>query len=161
MFRAFSYLCAMLTKRIILSWALLLLLATAAMELGEWDFSRANINKVYRMMERFAIEHYLSGLSQMEVLYETEKIAQLYQVPTGEIGMPEHRRIGSGGHRATSGLTSVQTMFFPSFVKAQDTLLVPFWRFYMSMQQKTIDSKLITLNFFVPLHPFSKRHKKL
>ena len=49
------------------------LLAHIYAELDELDLAHAYINKVYRMMERFATEHYQSGLSQMEVLYETEK----------------------------------------------------------------------------------------
>ena len=49
------------------------LLAQIYTELGEKDLARAYINKVYQVMERSATEHYQSGLSQMEVLYETEK----------------------------------------------------------------------------------------
>ena len=49
------------------------LLAHIYTELGEKDSARVFIDKVYRMMERFATEHYQSGLSQMEVLYESEK----------------------------------------------------------------------------------------
>jgi signal transduction histidine kinase len=49
------------------------LLADIYTELGEKAKAREYINKVYQMMERFATDHYQSGLSQMEVVYETEK----------------------------------------------------------------------------------------
>lgn len=49
------------------------LLAQIFTELGDKDSARVYINKVYNLMQRFATEHYQSGLSQMEVLYETEK----------------------------------------------------------------------------------------
>lgn len=59
------------------------LLAQIYTELGNKDSARVYINKVYHLMRRFATEHYQSGLSQMEVLYETEKkqaaIEQLQQ----------------------------------------------------------------------------------
>ena len=51
------------------------LLAQVYAELGDALHARAYINKVYSMMERFATDHYQSGLSQMQVLYETEKKA--------------------------------------------------------------------------------------
>lgn len=41
--------------------------------MGEAEQASAGIQKVYSGMEHFATEHYQSGLSQMEVLYETEK----------------------------------------------------------------------------------------
>ena len=44
-------------------------------------YARKYMNKAYDLMNRYATDHYQSGLSQMEVLYETEKkearIAQL------------------------------------------------------------------------------------
>ena len=49
------------------------LLAEIYAELGDAAHARTYINKVYRMMERFATSHYQSALSQMQVLYETEK----------------------------------------------------------------------------------------
>ncbi len=51
------------------------LIAQAYAELGDGPNARAYINKVYGMMERFATSHYQSALSQMQVLYETEKKA--------------------------------------------------------------------------------------
>lgn len=50
-----------------------LLLAQIYTELGQKEQARLYINKVYEMMNRYATDHYQSGLSQMEVLYETEK----------------------------------------------------------------------------------------
>ena len=49
------------------------LLANICMQLGQKDEASRYIKKVRTMMERFATHHYQSGLSQMEVLYETEK----------------------------------------------------------------------------------------
>ena len=58
-----------------------MLLAEIYTELGDKEKAREYMNKVYDMMSRYATDHYQSGLSQMEVLYETEKkeaqIAQL------------------------------------------------------------------------------------
>ena len=58
-----------------------MLLAEIYTELGQKEKAREYMNKVYDMMSRYATDHYQSGLSQMEVLYETEKkeaqIAQL------------------------------------------------------------------------------------
>ncbi|MBQ7427607.1 MAG: hypothetical protein IJV20_10220, partial [Prevotella sp.] len=58
-----------------------MLLAEIYTELGDKEKAREYINKVFDMMSRYATDHYQSGLSQMEVLYETEKkeaqIAQL------------------------------------------------------------------------------------
>ena len=50
-----------------------LLLAQIYTELGHKDEARRYINKMYDMMNRYATSHYQSGLSQMAVLYETEK----------------------------------------------------------------------------------------
>ncbi len=50
-----------------------MLLTQIYTELGQKDKSRAYMNKVYGLMNRYATDHYQSGLSQMEVLYETEK----------------------------------------------------------------------------------------
>ena len=49
------------------------LLAQIYAELGDRANARVYVNKVYSMMERFAASHYQSALSQMQVLYETEK----------------------------------------------------------------------------------------
>ena len=49
------------------------MIAQIYVELGDKANARVYINKVVRMMERFATENYQSALSQMEVLYETEK----------------------------------------------------------------------------------------
>ena len=49
------------------------LLAEIYTELGQRDKAREYIQKMYDMMTRYATDHYQSGLSQMEVLYETEK----------------------------------------------------------------------------------------
>ena len=49
------------------------LLAQIYTELGQKEKARLYINKVYELMTRYATDHYQSGLSQMEVLYETEK----------------------------------------------------------------------------------------
>lgn len=49
------------------------LLAQIYIELGDKQKAKEYTNKIRTMMERFATEHYQSGLSQMEVLYETEK----------------------------------------------------------------------------------------
>ena len=50
-----------------------MLLAEIYTELGQKEKAREYMNKVYDMMSRYATDHYQSGLSQMEVLYETEK----------------------------------------------------------------------------------------
>ena len=49
------------------------LLATISNELGDKQATRSYINKVCALMNRFATEYYQSGISQMEVLYETQK----------------------------------------------------------------------------------------
>ena len=49
------------------------MLAQIYMELGNKAEARLYINKVRTMMDHFATSHYQSGLSQMEVLYETKK----------------------------------------------------------------------------------------
>ena len=54
------------------------LLAEIYTEVGQKEKARAYINKVYDMMNQYATDHYQSGLSQMEVLYETrQKEAQI------------------------------------------------------------------------------------
>jgi len=50
-----------------------MMLAEIYTELGQKEKAREYMNKVYDMMSRYATDHYQSGLSQMEVLYETEK----------------------------------------------------------------------------------------
>ena len=50
-----------------------MLVAEIYSELGQKEQARAYISKVYDMMNQYATDHYQSGLSQMEVLYETEK----------------------------------------------------------------------------------------
>ena len=58
-----------------------MLLAEIYTELGQKEKARAYMNKVYDMMNRYATDHYQSGLSQMEVLYETrQKEAQIAQL---------------------------------------------------------------------------------
>ena len=58
-----------------------MMLAEIYTELGQKEKAREYMTKTYDMMSRYATDHYQSGLSQMEVLYETEKkeaqIAQL------------------------------------------------------------------------------------
>ena len=55
-----------------------MLLAEIYTELGQKEKAREYMNKVYDMMNRYATDHYQSGLSQMEVLYETrQKEAQI------------------------------------------------------------------------------------
>ena len=49
------------------------LLAEIYAELGQKEKAREYIRKMYDVMTRYATDHYQSGLSQMEVLYETEK----------------------------------------------------------------------------------------
>ena len=49
------------------------LIATLYMQTGQWEKATLYMKKIRRMMERFATEGYQSGLSQMEVIYETEK----------------------------------------------------------------------------------------
>ncbi len=49
------------------------MLADIYIELGQKEKAREMMNRVYTIMNRFANEHYQSGLTQMEVLYETEK----------------------------------------------------------------------------------------
>ena len=49
------------------------LLAEIYTQLGQKDKASLYINKMYDVMTRYATDHYQSGLSQMEVLYETEK----------------------------------------------------------------------------------------
>ena len=49
------------------------LIATLYMQTGQWEKATLYMKKMRRMMERFATEGYQSGLSQMEVIYETEK----------------------------------------------------------------------------------------
>ena len=50
-----------------------MLLAEICTELGQKNKAREYMNKVYDLMNQYATDHYQSGLSQMEVLYETEK----------------------------------------------------------------------------------------
>ena len=50
-----------------------MLLAQIYTELGQKENAHEYINKVYDLMNQYATDHYQSGLSQMEVLYETEK----------------------------------------------------------------------------------------
>lgn len=58
-----------------------LLLAEIYTELGQKEKAREYIQKMHNVMTRYATDHYQSGLSQMEVLYETrqkeERIATL------------------------------------------------------------------------------------
>lgn len=58
-----------------------MLLAEIYTELGQKEKAREYMSKVYNLMNRYATDHYQSGLSQMEVLYETaqkeSEIAQL------------------------------------------------------------------------------------
>ena len=55
-----------------------MLLAEIYTELGQKEKAREYMNKAYDMMNRYATDHYQSGLSQMEVLYETRpKEAQI------------------------------------------------------------------------------------
>jgi len=49
------------------------LLAEIYMEMGQKQKARQMMHTAHRLMSRFATEHYQSGLSQMAVLYETEK----------------------------------------------------------------------------------------
>ena len=49
------------------------MLAEIYTQLGQKDKASLYINKAYEVMTRYATDHYQSGLSQMEVLYETEK----------------------------------------------------------------------------------------
>ena len=49
------------------------MLAEIYTQLGQKDKASLYIDKVYEVMTRYATDHYQSGLSQMEVLYETEK----------------------------------------------------------------------------------------
>ena len=49
------------------------LLAEIYTQLGQKDKAREYLQKMYDVMTRYATDHYQSGLSQMEVLYETEK----------------------------------------------------------------------------------------
>jgi len=60
------------------------LLAQIHMELGDKEKAVLYINKVREMMERFATEHYQSGLSQMEVLYETKQKQEAIEQLTRE-----------------------------------------------------------------------------
>lgn len=57
------------------------MLAEIYTQLGQKDKASLYINKAYDLMNRYATDNYQSDLSQMEVLYETEKkearIAQL------------------------------------------------------------------------------------
>ena len=48
-------------------------LAQIYMELGKKEKAKSYINKIYNDMEQFASSDYQSGLSQMEVIYETKK----------------------------------------------------------------------------------------
>ena len=50
-----------------------MLLAEIYTELGQKTLAREYMNKAFGLMNRYATDHYQSGLSQMEVLYETEK----------------------------------------------------------------------------------------
>ena len=55
-----------------------LLLAEIYTELGQKEKAREYIQKMHNVMTRYATDHYQSGLSQMEVLYETrQKEAQI------------------------------------------------------------------------------------
>ena len=42
-------------------------------ELGQKEMARKYMNNAYDIMNRYATDHYQSGLSQMKVLYQTEK----------------------------------------------------------------------------------------
>jgi len=48
-------------------------LAEIYIQLGQPEKARQMVGRMYDLMNRFANEHYQSGLTQMEVLYETEK----------------------------------------------------------------------------------------
>jgi signal transduction histidine kinase len=50
-----------------------MLLAEIYTELGDKTRAREYMRKAYELMNGYATDHYQSGLSQMEVLYETEK----------------------------------------------------------------------------------------
>lgn len=50
-----------------------MLLAEIYTELGQKEKAREYIQKMHEVMNCYATDHYQSGLSQMEVLYETEK----------------------------------------------------------------------------------------
>ena len=50
-----------------------MLLAEIYTELGQKALASEYMNKAFGLMNRYATDHYQSGLSQMEVLYETEK----------------------------------------------------------------------------------------
>ncbi len=60
-------------------------LAEIYIELGQKDKALEMVNKMNHLMNRFATEHYQSGLSQMVVLYETEK-------KEAQIGVLAHER---------------------------------------------------------------------
>ena len=60
------------------------LLAKIYMQLGNKDKASNYIEKVRTMMERFATNHYQSGLSQMEVLYETRQKQETIEQLTRE-----------------------------------------------------------------------------
>lgn len=49
------------------------LLAEIYTQLGQKDKACLYINKMYEVLNRYATDHYQSGLSQMQVLYDTEK----------------------------------------------------------------------------------------
>jgi len=57
------------------------LIATLYMQTGQWEKAALYLRKMRTMMERFATEGYQSGLSQMEVIYDTkQKEAEISQL---------------------------------------------------------------------------------
>ncbi|MBQ9533815.1 MAG: hypothetical protein IJR71_07675 [Prevotella sp.] len=86
------------------------MLAVIYMHLGNKDEAQSYIRKVLTMMENFATEHYQSGLSQMEVIYETEKKQKAIEQLTRE-----KKWVLRAGFLLTALLLLVAFIFFLSW----------------------------------------------
>lgn len=84
-----------------------MLLAEIYTELGQKTKTREYFNKTIDLMNRYATDHYQSGLSQMEVLYETEKKEALIAA------MEKEKRLYGWLLAAAAGLV---TMFIGLFI---------------------------------------------
>lgn len=84
-----------------------MLLTEIYTELGQKTKTREYFNKTIDLMNRYATDHYQSGLSQMEVLYETEKKEALIAA------MEKEKRLYGWLLAAAAGLV---TMFIGLFI---------------------------------------------
>ncbi len=73
------------------------LLTEIYIELGQREQARRMASRMYELMSRYATSHYQSGLSEMEVLYETEKKENQIQLLGSERKLYVWLLIGAGG----------------------------------------------------------------